>query len=294
MKSGVKLVWVALGLLLISGCEKDFILPEEEGDSKMTVNCLLNNDNNVQVFVTGKGPLVHSINDAVVELRINDSETHILPFVLNDSSDVFGSYRWNRKPVEGNKYSLKVTHPQFGIATAEDVYTRMPQVISYQLIDSGDAAGLRPGRFRLVFQDNGAEENYYRLNVFHKGEHLFLQNTDTVLEPYYYSSRPQMLTELTDTCREWGYSILFSDKNFNGQSKEIAFEFEALDLSYVSQGEFYVILADVSKAHYSYYKTLEQYRTSQRGEFVSVFSNIQNGYGILMSQCVYWMAVRVK
>lgn len=299
MNAVIKVSVLVFILLNLSSCEKDFVL-DEDHEPKMVVSCLLDDIRDFKVFLTKSVPTdntnLQTINDATVMLYRNDSLMQQLPFMLNDSSDVFGSYGCNEKPQPGNKYSLRIYHAQYGEVSAEDFFPHVPPVSSYELFTYGDSSNDYEARLRLQFQDNGAEQNYYRINIWHEGVRFVVPSPgDTVFTEYEIPSRPELLTELSDTIRDYGISLLFSDRNFNGENKEIDLRFISESLRAVKHIDLHVIIAEVSKTHYDYFKTMQAYRNSSFGaEAFPVYSNINNGYGIMMSQAVYRMVIPVK
>ncbi|MES2622040.1 MAG: DUF4249 domain-containing protein [Bacteroidota bacterium] len=301
MKHSLKTILVALSFLLVSGCEKDFMVPEAEGASKLVVNCRLDNQRIIKVYLSESTSPYESaklkpITDAVVELYSNDSLLGILPFAFTDSAHTFGCYLQNEFARLGNKYSVQITHPRYGVVVAQDIVPALPAVTSHRLIQYGDSTNQYLGQHRFQFQDDASQENFYRINIWQWGKGYV---TDTqgqrVLMDYGYFSRPEVTSQLSDTARDYGAFLLFSDKGFNGQMKEINMHFLTIDLQNVEEGNLVVEFTSVSRAHYLYYKTLEQYHNSPSGyQAAQVFGNISNGYGIFMGEAIYSMHHRVK
>src|SRR4051812_19711816 len=87
-------------ILSLGSCEKDFIPNTDEGTKKMVVECMLDNQHLIKVFVTeSSSPAgnyqLHYIADAIVELYMNDSLLQTLPFTYVDSAHTFGAYVYN-------------------------------------------------------------------------------------------------------------------------------------------------------------------------------------------------------
>jgi hypothetical protein len=291
-----------LSLLGLSSCEKDFVLKDPQGETRMVVNCQLDGRSPIKVYVTeSSSPInisnITALSDAVTQLYKNDSLIEVLPFVFSDTANTFGLFQSQSYPEPGNKYSVKVIHPKYGIVAAYDTLPMVPVVTTHQLLHYGSGSEGFVSTFRLQFQDDGSEEDYYRLNVWQWGTYItsIHPGSDTVFRGYGYSTRPEPTQPLADTVRDYDTYLLFSDQSFNGQNKELEFKFRGLDLTSTTEGYLTVELYRVSRSHYQYYKTMTEYRNSQQdAEAPAVYSNIQGGYGILMSQSVVSMTERVK
>jgi hypothetical protein len=296
---------VLLFFLLLStlySCEKDFDLVAAGGDARMVMNCQINNGSILKAYVTESSVRDNSsalkpITDAVAELYRNDSFVQMMPFVFTDTLGTFGSYQSQEVALPGNKYTVRVVHPKYGTIQGADTLPLVPNVSSHQLLHYGVYNDGYTAGFKFRLQDDGTSEDYYRVNIWQWGRSMYISNStqDTIFRDYGYASRPEFTAPLSDTARDFGTFLLFSDKNFNGQNKELVMGFNAYDLHFAIEAYVTVELFHVSRAHYLYHKTLEEYRHSNQDVLVpDVFSNIQNGYGILMSQNVYNMTVQVK
>ena len=281
----------ALFLLACTGCVKDILLDEEFSETKLVVNCLLDVNAPVTVFVTRSGAIdgnfrIQGIGDAVVELFVNDSLTAVLPYVYTDSAHTFGSYIWYQQPVEGNKYAVRVFHPQYGTATAEDRMPLRPAVNQFEILQYGDSTNAYITKFRYTMQDNGTVDDYYRVNIWNEGLMITgIQAGDTSSEPLSRATRPEPLVELTDTLRDYTINFLFTDKNFSGSTKELVFQFKDIDLSIMHRDTLNIAVGTVSKVHYDFMESIDRANASNYGyESVDVVRNINNGYGIFMSQ----------
>lgn len=288
-------------LLLSASCEKDFTVKEQLDAQRMVVNCHFDNWNTFHVYLTQSSPLTGSaqmvsINDAHVELYLEDSLKEILPFVGTDTANSFGSYQSQLTPLPGKKYSLRITHPVYGVVTADDVVPQIPDITSFNLISFKDSVMHGSAEFSFSFNDKPGED-FYRINIWMWGQRQYVnQSGDTILESWSNGFRPQLLTNLQDTVRDNGWFILFSDKNFDGQHKEVRLQFNSMYLSAFKNLRLAVELRHVSPAHYRYYKTLQAFRDSgyNTSQPPVVYSNINNGYGIFCAEGNASMQVQVK
>ncbi|MBP6731884.1 MAG: DUF4249 family protein, partial [Chitinophagales bacterium] len=94
--------------------------------------------------------------------------------------------------------------------------------------------------------------------------------------------------------RDLNTYLLFSDKDFNGQQKEMEFTVRCVDLNKVLSANFTVELMAISDTHYNYYKNLQSRAEFGSGSSVKPYGNIQGGYGIFMTQSIYTIVIPVK
>lgn len=295
LKTSVSLLGVFV-MLCFSSCEKDFMMEEPEGASKIVVNCLLSRNNGIRVHLSKSNfiPIeeqLQTMRDAQVELFENNIPVGMLPFVLHDSSDVFGFYQWDQLPVAGNRYSIKVTHPEYETVTALDTFPNQPHVNSCELIEYGDSADNLVGRLRLNLQSESDIVGYYAILFWQTGRAFTVNSAgDTTFREFEIKTPPLLRSTLSDTAA-LGY-LYFSDRDFTGSAKDIHFEFKTISLERVQEAALRVELFQISRAHYEYDKTLHLYNITPNGsELPAVFSNIHNGYGIFMSQSLHLITI---
>jgi len=298
--------WVyvlALFLLGLTGCEKDFIIDEQQQDNKLTVNCIFNNYSVFKVYLTrsnslsGSSKLV-SVSDAIVTLYEDDTEKEKLVYVPSDSANTFGSYQSALIPTAGKKYTIKVEHSTYGTVTASDVMPALTTIANAQLLIYDDTANSDLSTLQINFTDDGNSANYYRLTPFIIVTTNALPDgtTDSVDHDYAFGTRTEPLSTLTGTVRDNNWDLLFTDRNFNGQNKLLKFTATSVGLLPNDRAVFYVQLHTVSYTNYQYYKTLELYRNSNNGESepVHVYGNVQGGYGIFAADNLFQVPVTIQ
>lgn len=276
-------------------CEKDFVIKDQALSARMVVNSLFSNSGKMNVYVTssysasGSNP-IKALDDAIVEVYEDNVFKEQLKFVNSDSVGTFGKFQTTFNPVKGKKYSLKVIQSQFGQANATDEQVIPVQItgnyVAYYPSDSTDNAN---ARVKVVIHDNIDKENFYKISFWTNEQYIqeitSQGDTITVSRTAYYTPSPTIY--LTDTTREWGRNLLFSDNNFNGQNKELEFELPAVkSKEKLLSSKLWIEVVTASKTYYNYYKTLELYRQTNNAnssEPSYVYSNINNGYGIFAS-----------
>ncbi|HWB63300.1 MAG TPA: DUF4249 domain-containing protein [Chitinophagales bacterium] len=278
-------------LMLLFSCEKDFNPSLESGADKMVINSLFNDNGKIVVYITKSYALsgsnnVTPVTGANVNLYQDGIFAEQLPWVPSDSVNSYGSYQSSLVPQKGHTYSISVSHPAYGTATATDSIPMPAQIITAKMLQYGTAGG---GKVVVDFniKDNPALLNFYRINIWLGGNQISVDDRgDTTYAPYYEARGPDMLSPVEDTVRD-GIFLLFSDKGFNGQAKELKMQFDNLDTAQFSNLQVWVELHTVSQTEFEYQQGLALYRGlsgASYGEPVNVYSNINNGYGIFMAE----------
>ena len=298
MKQGIILI-LFITLLLVTSCEKDFNINPQNTGNDLVINSLFNNGSPITVYVSKSYP-VGSINnymtaipDAKIELYENNILKEIMPYVPSDTQALFGAYVSNTIPQVGKSYTIKVSDKNYLSATATDTIPMPTQIIT-SAIEKYATSGPGPrGKMYMVFKDDPAVQNYYRINAWAFGQLRTISSGDTTYSYQYEAIEPYATNEVSDTVRD-GYFLLFSDKGFNGQEKNLELTFSTINPRNYVYLNLYIELHTVSKAHSQYFKTLNTYRTSSSTEPVFVFSNVNNGLGAFVAENIQTMTFVIK
>jgi hypothetical protein len=287
--------FLLLCIASLVSCEKDFVIQDQALRARMVVNSMFSNTGKMNVYVTssyaasGSNP-IKALDDAIVEVYEDNVFKEQLKFVNSDSVGTFGKFQTTFNPVKGKKYSIKVTQSQFGQADATDEQVIPVQItgnyVTYYPSDSTDNAN---ARVKVAIHDNADKENFYKISFWINEQYIegITTQGDTIIVSCNAYYTPTPITYLTDTTREWGQNLFFSDNNFNGQDKELEFELPAVrSKDKLLSSKLWIEVVTASKTYYNYYKTLELYRQTNNAnssEPSYVYSNINNGYGIFAS-----------
>ena len=295
MRVGKGLLWL-LCLLLIAGCEKDFIIDQQSASNKMVINSLINDHYAMQVYVTKSFPIgatnnnMTAIPDAHIELYEDNVFKEVLHYVPSDTQAAFGSYLSYLIPAAGKTYTIKASDGKYLDASATDAIPRPAQLVSYAYQSYDDTGAVNGCTMNMVFKDDPAVQNYYRINVWINGwQRTIADNGDTVNVFQNYAIEPWQQSPLTDTVRD-GYFLLFSDQGFNGLQKTLSLSFNSIDARSFNSLNVYVELHTVSAAHFKYFKTLNAYRNNQySSEPTYIYNNITNGLGDFVGET--WQSI---
>lgn len=287
---------VGFWLLCLMACEKDFKVDSKYGQNKLVINCLFDQYNLMNVYVTtsyniGVVGNITTIMDARVEMYENDSLREVLAFHPSDSTGNFGYYVSTWYPTPGNKYTVKVITSKYGTATATDV---MPLVASCtgQLISYPDTNDYtRPANLSITVTDAPGIDNYYRIGTYFFGDRMQIISPGDSVEKFV--SGGEVITQMegiADTVRESYNNYLFTDNTFKGSTITFGLQSSAPVANGLFRDlTFGVYFANLSKAAYQYFTTAQLARNthnSNTAEPVFVYSNINNGYGIFCGMAV--------
>jgi hypothetical protein len=223
-----------------------------------------------------------NINDALIDVYKNDT------FFETLSATESGWYHsLNTMVLSGNKYKA-VSHTYLGEMMAETfVPTKSEFQINYRIDSAGlDTDGDQFDEISLSIYDDLDNVNFYEiiLKVYNiqAAQYNF---------PFYAALSSNDEAIMREGIQNWGNSLLFSDKGFNGLEKQILIQYAlngALDNSGNLIGYDYdseVIVNSITEDYYLYKKSLKLHLENQQGEVfggdpVSVYSNVQGGLGI--------------
>ena len=194
-------------------------------------------------------------------------------------------------PNSGSVYKIVVNHQNYESITAS---TYIPEdIIVYDIqidtVTDPDKIG-----FSFSFNDNGIQENYYRLKLFSSCMKIWIDDGDTV--EYGYSGRMIMMSNdpsfPSDIPFE-GYTfidqqVIFTDDLFNGQEKNISIDVESKGYRYSDCDTVTIQFSTFSDDTYSYYNSLGEHSDKGElglfgGEVIPVYSNVENGLGVIIS-----------
>ena len=232
-----------------------------------------------------------SVADAVVELLAGDRVVEALKF--NEAAQV---YAFGDSTLQaGATYSLQVSAPGFATVRATDAIPRpVPTSVRSHRTNRGEFS------IELEIQDPPAEANYYQLSLYQISTGRGGRRYEGILS----TKDPAIMADNgVDESRleEESFSDeapYFKDTLFDGRTHEIELTYGGpsvlgddgtqgaeggADSEGSSKRKIYLQVLYISAAYYEYLKTarLHDYtRDNPFAEPLSVYSNVENGYGI--------------
>ena len=281
----------------------------------LVLNGRLDTDTNVQVLVSSSvGAFDNSnpsmVNDANVILFENNIEVETLTLDTDNTYEMYlndGNWRTNTYidmnyyvsnyvPKKDKTYKIEVTHPNFNDINAS---TYIPDdILIYNLVIDSTSNNDKIN-FEFSFDDDANIVNYYSVSLIVSCSKVF-EDEYGYFDSWNYggnvemnSNDPSFPTNSFDAL-EGGYSFqgeraVFNDALFNGQEKRISVDVLTEEFKYSQCDTIKFIFSTFSDDSYRYYNSLSEQRESGEldifgGEVVPVFTNVNNGLGILLSK----------
>lgn len=288
-------------IILFTSCDivVDLDIPEHE--RVLVVNSILTTDSMINASISHSlgafdASSISYVNNATVEVYEDGillgemDEQASLSYNSSGELDSTYAYNFNQNPVAGKIYSYEIVHPDYEAVRAE---TTVPAAVKLNVNDLtllSEEDYEKHFRVRFSFND-APEDNFYRLRLRYQNE--YYDGFD-----YFESNDASMISSAgvqSDGATFYGDEALFDDDMFNGTEKEISIDFFDYNKffwgeepDYDFETEYTLELTSVSESYYIYIRSLRAHYDNQdqfifAGEPVQVFTNIENGLGVLGS-----------
>ena len=282
----------------------DLDIPSHE--PVLVLNGLLDTDTNARVVVShsvgafsnGVPSFIHNAN--VLLYKDNQFIDSLLPDMTNlvyveysDDNGNAGSlpmyyYKSDYIPEKDADYRVEVDHSNYNPISAE---TYIPDDIILYNIDVDTTSNEENIGFTFTFDDNANQQNYYRLRLF--GSCKKNSEEDDKWDRGYLvikSNDPSFPGDVPwDGYTFIGRKVVFSDDLFNGQAKTITLDVDVEGkFEYADCDTVIIEFSTFSDDTYSYYNSLGDHSEKGElgifgGEVIPVYSNVDNGLGVLIS-----------
>ena len=286
--------------MLFASCDivVDLDIPEHE--RVLVVNSILTTDSMINASISHSvgafdASSISYVNNATVEVYedgvlLGEMDEQVsLSYNYMDELDSTYVYNFNHNPVAGKIYSYEIAHPDYEAVRAE---TTVPAAVKLNVNDVtllSEQDYEKHYRVRFSFND-APEDNFYRLRLRNQNAYYDRFN-------YFESNDASIISSAgieSDGATFYGDEALFDDEIFNGTEKEISIDFFA----YNKPTEYTLELTSVSESYYTYIRSLRAHYDNQdqfifAGEPVQVFTNIENGLGVLGSMSVDTMLLEL-
>ncbi|MGY8987437.1 MAG: DUF4249 domain-containing protein [Flavobacteriales bacterium] len=275
----------------------------------LVLNSIIDTDSEVRVLVSHsvgafEQIIPSCITDAEVLLFENNQflDTLLIDLVNTDSINLYTDigesqilmnyYTSDIIPNSGSTYKIIVIHPDFDTITAT---TYIPEDILVSNIQIDTVTDAEKIGFSFSFNDNGDQQNYYRLKIFSSCMKTWIDEDGDTLD-YGYSGRLEMMSNDPsfpggipfDGYTFGGSQVVFTDDLFNGQEKNISIDVESEGFRYSDCDTVTIQFSTFSDDTYSYYNSLGDHSEKGElglfgGEVIPVYSNVENGLGVVIS-----------
>jgi len=296
--------------MLCSSCDIVVDLDIPEHDRVLVVNSILTTDSIINASISHSvgafdASSISYVNNATLEVYEDGvllgemNEEVSLSYDSMEELDSIYVYNFNQNPVAGKIYSYEIAHPDYESVRAE---TTVPAAVKLNVNDVtllSEQDYEKHYRVRFSFND-GPEESFYRLRLRRNPNAKYRFDEFESNDASIISSAGVQ----SDGGTFYGNEALFDDEMFNGTEKEISIDFfDYMSLYYEDEDEEYEVqfileLTSVSESYYTYIRSLRAHYDNQdqfifAGEPVQVFTNIENGLGVLGSMSVDTMLLEL-
>lgn len=289
-------------LLLCSSCEEIIDFNGKQAQSKVVMNCHVEPGGKVEIvlspskFIFGeKDDSEHSYWTPGDIENINEIDKADITLTINDHNVrperiTAGYYEYQADAFQpGDKLAIHAEVGYFGTVTAEEVFPHAPQILSLDTIRFFDKDEYTLYMRALIkIKDTPGEKNYYRLLLNRYVIYEF-EGKEELGPRYTYFAIDQdiAMSSLTNegiVDEDSNMFHIFPDDLFNGKEYTINIYFPLAQGSYLLKEKTLMQfeLQSLTESYYLYMRTLEQsYNSDVFSQPVRIYSNVENGYGIL-------------
>ena len=270
-------------LFALSACEQVIEPDLPEHTPRLVLQAFFTSDSTWVAFVGRSAGILEamperemSVADATVELLQEGRIIDRLEFFQEERV-----YMWAKGALQtGESYSLRVAAPGFATIEATDAIPRpVPTAVVSYLTHTSDRSESRikgDMSIKLEIQDPPGETNYYQIRMF-----AFFRSEQ--YEGSFSTQDPSIIADnaADEPFNESFYTApFFKDTLFDGQTHAIE-----LSGNYNAPGRtrLRVQVLHVSETYYEHLRSAKSHESTLDNPFaepVSVYSNVENGYGI--------------
>jgi len=308
----LKNIIILISIVTLSCGEMETVIDLEipAHDPVLVLNGRLDTDTNIRVLISKSVGAFDTIspsmvNDANVLLFENnqfidtlslDLFNTIYPYIYDGNWDTYGSIEMNYYnssyiPIKNKTYTIEVNHPNY---TSISGTTYIPEDVIMNNISIDSTSNNDKINFQFSFDDNINQDNFYSLSLkVSCSKEIYGGDTyDYGGRVEMFSNDPSFPTQGDEILAGYTFSgekAIFTDALFNGQQKNISIDVFPEDFRYNDCDTIKFIFSTFSDDSYKYYNSLSDHRNNGGldifgGEVVPVYTNINNGLGILISK----------
>jgi len=273
-------------------------------DPVLVLNGVLDTDTNVQLVISHSvgafsnyvPSFIHNANillyknDQFVDSLFPDM-TNIVKFYYMLSDYTIDSlpmyyYKSDYIPEKDATYRVEVSHPDYEPISAE---TYIPDDILLYNINVDTISNQNKISFSFSFNDDANNQNYYRLKLFSSCiKHWEDEYWEVNEYAEFLSNDPSFPGGIPfEGYTFQGDNVVFTDALFDGDQKNITIDVDT-DIEYIDCDTIMISFSNFSNDTYTYYNSLGEHVDKGEagvfgGEVIPVYSNVNNGLGILIS-----------
>jgi hypothetical protein len=285
----MRLIYLCLIALSISGCEKELQFDNPEFQPKLVVNGFVSTDSIANIGISRSTSTLSQPSKMLLAGKVKVLVLKDKLLLYSDSLALQNSMlEIPFKPIMGSHYELQVSHNDLPTIRATDtVPLSKPSVTISALTDEGTS-------YRLVLKIRDQMEiNRYAINLNFRGKEQ--QGADSISKgyPITFTSSDKIFLSSIKTIATGSQLAIFNDETWNGTERSIELIFDKSLKQYPDFTPELVVLdvKAISKAMYDYYIEVNNNTHVYGGPLASVsrvVGNIDNGLGAF---CFYTESV---
>ncbi len=285
----MRLIYLCLIALAISGCEKELQFDNPEFQPKLVVNGFVSTDSIANIGISRSTSTLSQPSKMLLAGKVKVVVLKDKLLLYSDSLALQNSMlKIPFKPIMGSHYELQVSHNDLPTIRATDtVPLSKPSVTVSALTDEGTS-------YRLVLKIRDQMEiNRYAINLNFRGKEQ--QGADSISKgyPITFTSSDKIFLSSIKTIATGSQLAIFNDETWNGTERSIELIFDKSLIQYPDFTPELVVLdvKAISKAMYDYYIEVNNNTHVYGGPLASVsrvVGNIDNGLGAF---CFYTESV---
>ncbi len=290
------------GFLLIA-CQKEIKFKSGYAPISQVINSYFSPNKKLSVNISkSKHPSdlspVEFLSNCQVDLYEDGIFKETLLFYLKDTLSGLGSYLSSFNLSANKTYKIISTHPELGIAEAEE-FLPSSKPFTVELLQHADTAiTSKTGNFKITFDDSLGIHDYYYLYIYYKFSREIIDTVvnDTTIKIEYNLNALATSTEIFNPSNH--NRVFFSDENFDGQTKTFFFNFPS---SYDKKYKTIDLIFDLSHVGYNFYEwNIQQLKPKQSNlnegeeEPYNLRTNVKNGYGHFSGFASKYFTIKIK
>ncbi|WPQ63156.1 DUF4249 domain-containing protein [Chitinophaga sancti] len=266
---------ISLIIITSISCVKESRIEIPYAGDKIVVNSLIQPDSLIYIRVTSSKQVTEYQFDPLDSATVVLTEDGItLPTPTYTLINGLGYYVSHAVAKIGSHYSIHVENDGLTSVSAGDSTPTSP------LISDGYAQRTF-NRVRFTLKENGATSDYYRLRIFNADSvdgKWVIDNSDTLhfrLDPALNNDLPDIITN------DYNSEYIITDANFNGKTIQFVLQTQ----KEVSSTHMIIEVSALTPAAWQYLQSTSSQRLSDSQNISldpeNVYSNVENGYGIV-------------
>ncbi|MEN0002486.1 MAG: DUF4249 domain-containing protein [Bacteroidota bacterium] len=288
--------FVAFLIFIAATCERPVDLEIPVLNPKLVVVSNFTSAENLLVQVSETQSILDSndvtyVTDATVELFQGNNLLEELSLVMGTGRIPPFYTTLTTTPKPGIEYMIRVDAPGFEPVMAQSSIPDRIDILNLEVSDLVITPGSNEDELvfsynvNLIFEDPGAQANYYQLNFFQEVfPYVSIEGDTTIVGKDLRQINFSANSNNNNFIAYFDGGVLFDDANFNGSLISYGFRLQtSINRDTELLGQMFAELRSTSEEYYLFHNSLSRQQLNSNDPFsepVIVFNNIENGKGI--------------